>query len=81
MKINRINTIGKNFKNKIVMSSFRKGEDIGDHEIMFSSDDETIKIQHIANNRGIFANGALQAVKWGMNKEPGLYSMADVLDI
>ena len=81
MKINRINTIGKNLKDKIVMSSFRKGEAVGDHEIIFSSNDETIKIQHLAKNRGIFANGALQAVKWGMNKEPGLYSMADVLNI
>jgi 4-hydroxy-tetrahydrodipicolinate reductase len=81
MKINRTNTIGKNIKNKIVMSSFRKGETIGDHEVIFSSNDETIKIQHIAENRGIFANGALQAVKWGMDKGPGLFSMTDVLNI
>ena len=81
MKINRTNTIGKNIKNKIVMSSFRKGETIGDHEVMFSSNDETIRIQHIAENRGIFANGALQAVKWGMDKGPGLFSMTDVLNI
>ena len=45
------------------------------------SNDETIKIQHIAENRGIFANGALQAVKWGMDKGPGLFSMTDVLNI
>ncbi len=81
MKINQINTIGKYLKDKIVMSSFRKGETIGEHEIIFSSNDETIKIQHLAKNRGIFANGALQAVKWGIDKEPGLYSMADVLNI
>ena len=29
----------------------------------------------------VFANGALQAVKWGMNKGPGLFSMTDVLNI
>ena len=75
------NPEAKNIKDKIVVSSFRKGEVIGDHEIIFSSRDEDITIKHTAKDRGIFANGAIQAVKWGMNKKPGLFDMSDVLNI
>ena len=32
-------------------------------------------------NRGIFVDGAIEAVKWGHNQEPGLYSMSDVLGL
>ena len=80
-KITPINKRGKETKNKIVFSSFRKGEVIGDHEITFMSQNETIKISHKAMNRGIFVDGAIQAVKWGHNQEPGLYSMSDVLGL
>ena len=38
-------------------------------------------IKHSAKDRGIFANGAIQAVKWGVNREPGLFTMSDVLGI
>jgi len=80
-KISRLNIKAKSTKDKIVVSSFRKGEVIGDHEIIFSSRDEDITIKHTAKDRGIFANGAIQAVKWGMNKKPGLFDMSDVLNI
>ena len=80
-KISRLNTKARSTKDKIVVSSFRKGEVIGDHEIIFSSKDEDIIIKHKAKDRGIFANGAIQAVKWGMNKKPGLFEMSDVLNI
>jgi len=77
----KINTQGKIKKDKIVFSSFRKGNVVGNHDVVFSSNDETIKLSHTALNRNIFASGALQAVKWGIGKEPGLYSMADVLSL
>ena len=80
-KISRLNVKGKNIKNKIVLSSFRKGEIIGDHEIIFSNGDENVIIKHSAKDRGIFANGAIQAVKWGVNRKPGLFTMSDVLGI
>ena len=80
-KITRLNKKGKSVRNKIVLSSFRKGETIGDHEIIFSSKDENVVIKHTAKDRGIFANGAIQAVKWGINKKPGLFQMSDVLNI
>ncbi len=80
-KVSRLNVRGKNLKDKIVMSSFRKGEVIGDHEIIFSNGDENVIIKHSAKDRGIFANGAIQAVKWGINRKPGLFTMSDVLGI
>ena len=40
---------------------------------------ERISLAHIAESRDIFANGALKAASWGQDKEPGLYTMQDVL--
>ena len=80
-KISLLNTKGREVKNKIVFSSFRKGETVGNHEVIFSSADETINLQHKANDRGIFAAGAVYAVKWGQGKKPGLFSMVDVLGL
>ena len=80
-KISRLNTKGSHSKDKIVFTSFRKGETVGNHEVIFSSPDETINFQHKANNRGIFASGAIYAVKWGQDKKPGLFSMVDVLGL
>lgn len=67
-KISRLNTKGSHSKDKIVFTSFRKGETVGNHEVIFSSPDEIINFQHKANNRGIFASGAIYAVKWGQDK-------------
>ena len=65
---------------KITFNSFRKGNVVGDHKAIFSSKDEVIELSHEALDRGIFATGAIQAAKWGINKKAGLYSMIDVLE-
>ena len=65
---------------KITFNSFRKGNVVGDHKAIFSSKDEVIEFSHEALDRGIFATGAIQAAKWGINKKAGLYSMIDVLE-
>jgi 4-hydroxy-tetrahydrodipicolinate reductase len=57
----------------------RAGGIIGDHEVMFASDDEIVTIAHKAGSRTIFAKGALAAAAWAITQKPGLYSMADVL--
>ena len=82
------NLIGKKFLNKrsfpygkkINFNSIRKGEIIGKHEVAFSSGKEIIKLNHEAFDRALYSDGALTAAKWLMNKEPGLYSMRDLLD-
>lgn len=57
----------------------RAGEIIGEHTVYFTSADERIELTHRANDRRIFARGALQAAMWLSDKPAGLYSMADVL--
>jgi len=63
----------------IGFASLRGGSVVGDHEVMFAGEGERIVISHLAQDRGIFAAGALRAVQWGRGRKPGLYSMRDVL--
>ena len=66
-------------KGDIGFSSYRKEGVVGDHSVIFEGNNERIALAHIAENRDIFANGALKAASWGQDKEPGLYTMQDVL--
>ena len=59
----------------------RGGGIIGEHEVMFASDDEVIRFSHSALNRAIFAKGALAAARWAAGRGPGLYAMSDVLGL
>jgi len=63
----------------IGFSSYRKENVVGDHSVIFSGKNERIALSHIAESRNIFAKGALRAAEWGQDKEPGLFSMIDVL--
>ena len=68
------------YSKKINFNSVRKGETIGEHEVSFSSGKEIITLNHEAFDRALYSEGALTAVKWLMNKKPGLYSMRNVLN-
>jgi 4-hydroxy-tetrahydrodipicolinate reductase len=59
--------------------SERRGEVPGDHEVVFASPTETVVLRHSVATRHVFAVGALRAARWVTNREPGLYSMQDVL--
>ena len=61
------------------IKSIREGEIIGDHEVIFDSPWDTVKISHSAKTRDIFAKGALDAAKFIVAKKNGLYDMTDVL--
>ncbi|MCP4653305.1 MAG: 4-hydroxy-tetrahydrodipicolinate reductase [Candidatus Omnitrophica bacterium] len=61
------------------ISAIREGEIIGDHKVTFESDVDKIELFHSAKTRDIFAKGAITAAKWLINKQPGLYSMQNVL--
>jgi len=65
----------------IKMESIREGEVVGDHQVTFEIADETIEIAHKAGSRQIFANGAVKAALWLGDKDPGHYSMEDVLGL
>jgi 4-hydroxy-tetrahydrodipicolinate reductase len=65
----------------IGFASLRGGSVVGDHTIIFAGPGERIELTHKAEDRGIFARGAVQAALWGRVQKPGLYSMADVLGL
>jgi len=62
-------------------ASLRGGTVVGEHEVIFAGPHERIVLSHTAEDRMIFARGALAAAKWGQGKKPGLYAMADVLGL
>ena len=68
------------YGNKINFNSIRKGKFIGEHEVLFSSGKEIIKLNHEAFDRALYSEGALTAAKWLVNKKPGLYSMRDLMN-
>lgn len=64
---------------KIGFSSIRAGGIIGEHTVLFASDDEMLTLSHSAIDRSLFARGAVAAAAWVRNRKPGLYDMQDVL--
>jgi len=68
-------------KGTIGMHAVRAGDIIGVHSVMFGTSGETVTLNHTANSRDTFVRGALRAAKWLAGKEPGLYSMSNVLGI
>lgn len=66
-------------KDDLGIVSVRGGNIVGEHEIIFAGQNETIEIKHIAQSREIFALGAIKAGEFILNKNSGLYSMQDIL--
>jgi 4-hydroxy-tetrahydrodipicolinate reductase len=65
----------------IGFATLRGGTVVGDHTVIFAGPSERIELSHKAEDRMIFARGALAAAKWGKGKKPGIYSMTDVLGL
>jgi 4-hydroxy-tetrahydrodipicolinate reductase len=65
----------------IGFAALRGGTVVGDHTVIFAGASERIELSHRAEDRMIFARGALAAARWGKGRKPGLYSMADVLGL
>ena len=65
----------------IGFASLRGGSVVGEHTVMFAGPAERIELTHKAEDRMIFARGALRAALWAKGQKPGLYSMADVLGL
>ena len=72
---------GPRIAGDIGFASLRGGTVVGDHSVVFAGAGERIELAHYAEDRGIFARGALAAALWTRGKAPGLYSMADVLGL
>lgn len=64
---------------KTEIHALRLGTFSGEHEIIFAGDGETVTIIHHAENRRIFALGAIKAAGFLIEKPAGLYGMKDLL--
>ncbi len=65
----------------IGFATLRGGNVIGDHSVILAGPSERIELTHRAQDRTIYANGAVRAALWATRQAPGLYSMADVLGL
>jgi 4-hydroxy-tetrahydrodipicolinate reductase len=65
----------------IGFASLRGGTVTGDHSVIFAGAMERITLSHHAEDRMMFAQGAIKAALWAREQKPGLYSMADVLGL
>jgi 4-hydroxy-tetrahydrodipicolinate reductase len=65
----------------IGFATLRGGTVIGDHSVIFAGAGERIELTHRAEDRSLFARGAVKAALWARGRAPGLYSMADVLGL
>ena len=65
----------------IGFATLRGGTVIGDHSVIFAGAGERITLSHHAEDRSLFAAGAIQAALWARGRKPGEYSMRDVLGL
>lgn len=70
----------KRSENEIGIHSIRGGNIVGEHEVIFAGHDEVITLTHQAFSKDVFAVGALNAAKFLLNKDSGLYNMDDLIN-
>jgi 4-hydroxy-tetrahydrodipicolinate reductase len=66
---------------EIGVMALRGGDIVGEHTVYFVGMGERLELTHRATSRDIFARGAVRAVEYLAGREPGLYSMNDVLGV
>ena len=65
----------------IGFATLRGGSVVGDHSVILAGPGERVTLSHHAEDRMIFARGAVKAALWARGRAPGLYSMHDVLGL
>ncbi|TPW26437.1 4-hydroxy-tetrahydrodipicolinate reductase [Pararhizobium mangrovi] len=65
----------------IGFAALRGGSVVGEHAVTFAGEGERVELAHKADDRSIFARGAVKAALWAHTRKPGLYSMLDVLGL
>lgn len=65
----------------IGFASLRGGTVAGDHSVILAGDEERLTLSHSAENRSIFARGAVRAAEWLIGRQPGRYRMEEVLGL
>jgi len=77
----RDGNIGERTKDEIAVMALRGGDIVGRHTVGFYNDGEFIELNHTATSRNTFSKGALRAGKWLADKDAGLYSISDCLEL
>ncbi|HWK15755.1 MAG TPA: 4-hydroxy-tetrahydrodipicolinate reductase [Rhizobiaceae bacterium] len=72
---------GARARGTIGFATLRGGSVVGDHSVILAGPGERITLSHHAEDRAIFARGAVKAALWARDRKPGLYSMRDVLGL
>jgi 4-hydroxy-tetrahydrodipicolinate reductase len=72
---------GRRAEGTIGFASLRGGTVVGEHQVIFAGPYERIVLSHTAEDRMIFARGALLAARWAQGRPPGLYGMNNVLEL
>ncbi|MBQ6614324.1 MAG: 4-hydroxy-tetrahydrodipicolinate reductase [Clostridia bacterium] len=67
-------------KNEVGIHAVRAGSIVGEHEVIIATRHEIITISHTVSSRSVFADGAINAAKWLLKKDVGLYSMKDLVN-
>jgi 4-hydroxy-tetrahydrodipicolinate reductase len=73
--------IGARTKDEIAVMALRGGDIVGRHTVGFYNDGEFLELNHTATSRETFSKGAVRALKWLVAREPGRYTVNDVLGI
>ena len=71
---------GKRTRREIGIHSLRYGNEVGIHEIIIAAGNETLTLKHEAEDRSLFARGALAAAEFLAGRAPGLYDMKDIVE-
>jgi len=77
----RDGNIGERTKDEIAVMALRGGDIVGRHTVGFYNDGEFIELNHTATSRNTFSKGAIRAASWLVNKDAGLYSISDCLEL
>lgn len=72
---------GARERGAIGFAALRGGTVAGDHSVIFAGDEERLTLSHSAENRMIFARGAVKAAEWLLGRNAGRYGMQEVLGL
>ncbi|MFP8874699.1 MAG: 4-hydroxy-tetrahydrodipicolinate reductase [Myxococcota bacterium] len=79
--LERAGEIGARPAGSIGIQTLRGGDNAGEHTVMFVGEGERLELTHRSQTRDHFARGAVLAADWLIGREPGLYSMEQVLEL
>jgi 4-hydroxy-tetrahydrodipicolinate reductase len=77
----RSGQVGARTKDEIGVMTLRGGSVVGEHTLVLAGPSERVELVHRAQDRAVFARGAVRAAKWIVGQRPGRYDMPDVLGI